>query len=292
MKQTNFEFRVLVHGKPINEHHHKGDVFVEGRPGSEYTLEFRNNSMGRVLAVVSVDGLSVMDGEPAGFDSGGYIVEPCSKLLIPGWRLDNEEVARFCFSRKKRSYAKKSGKPKDIGVIGCAVFHEDLPAFTFTVTEPQREEHHHHHHYGWPYYPAFPRVMWTTVGEDNSGQTSPSSRLDYSANLGDVTVDAVEANYLSVGSSYDAESASCAVKSEQPLDVQNVGTAFGKRDDHAVKSEEFKHVEKPACILVVRYDDRAGLKARGVRMHKSRPRIAVPFPKEQSGCKPPPGWQG
>lgn len=121
-----YSLEVYVHNAPITKYIHQNNVFVEGREGSEYTIKFFNHTAGRVLAVISVDGLSVIDGEKASYTSSGYVVDPNSSLDVPGWRLDDEAVAKFVFGSRKKSYATKKGIPQDIGVIGCAVFTEKM----------------------------------------------------------------------------------------------------------------------------------------------------------------------
>ena len=127
MEENNVIFEILVHGRPVKEYSHKGLVYVEGRPGTEFTLRVANNrTIRRALAVVTVDGRSVMNGRPGSYASGGYVLKPYSSIVIPGWRLDNEEVAKFFFTGRNDSYAAQMGAPADVGVIGCAVFHERI----------------------------------------------------------------------------------------------------------------------------------------------------------------------
>ena len=117
-------FSVVVHGKDVREILHNGSTFIEGRLGSQSSLRISNNSPERVLAVITVDGLSIMNGKEGNFNSGGYVIQPWSVTDIPGWRLDNDRVARFFFSTLDQSYAAQMDKPTNVGVIGCAIFNE------------------------------------------------------------------------------------------------------------------------------------------------------------------------
>jgi len=122
---NNCEISVLIKGRPITEFSHNGQTFIEGRGGSNYEIEFRNLNSFKVEVVLSVDGLSVTDGKTAGTGSSGYIVEPRSTIRVPGWTLDNAQVAKFAFSSHKgKSYAEQSGSPENKGVIGALVFRE------------------------------------------------------------------------------------------------------------------------------------------------------------------------
>lgn len=136
METTGVTFEVLVHGRPVKEYPHEGRRYVEGRKGSEFTLRIHNNTGVRVLAVVSVDGLSVMSGKVGSYDSGGYVLEPYRSLDIPGWRLNNNEVARFFFAEKGQAYASQMDMPTNIGVIGCAVFNQAYAPKWPTLTMP------------------------------------------------------------------------------------------------------------------------------------------------------------
>lgn len=126
MQKSNFEVEVLVNGKPLKEYMHKGRTHVEGRRETRFSLRLTNNTYSRKLFVPSIDGLSVMDGKDASFDSGGYIVKPWSSITVDGWRISDEEVAEFYFSSPKDSYRKRIGKGNNVGVIGCAVFDEKV----------------------------------------------------------------------------------------------------------------------------------------------------------------------
>jgi len=124
MRTNDIELTVLVRGRPIAEYQHQDQVFVEGRAGSEYEIELRNQTYQRVEAVLSVDGLSVIDGKPAGSQSRGYLVEGRGSIRIPGWMLDNLNVAKFAFSASQQSYAAQTSDGRNNGVIGAMVFRE------------------------------------------------------------------------------------------------------------------------------------------------------------------------
>lgn len=132
---------VLVHGQAVKEYpHHDGKTYIEGRQGSEFTLRVRNNTWEKILAVVSVDGLSVMNGKTASFDSGGYVISPYGYVDIKGWRLDNREVAKFFFSHLEASYAAQMDKPQNVGVIGCAIFKKKITWANFHSADYRLEK--------------------------------------------------------------------------------------------------------------------------------------------------------
>jgi hypothetical protein len=110
---------------PIYEH--KGRLYVAGEPGHHYEIRLRNRSNERLLAVTSVDGVNVISGETADSGQSGYVLAPWDSVEIDGWRKSMDEVATFYFTRLSDSYAARTGRPKNVGVIGVAVFRERRP---------------------------------------------------------------------------------------------------------------------------------------------------------------------
>src|SRR5580704_13573287 len=98
-------------GRVLRIWRHDGRLFVAGDPGDRYSLRVTNHTDGRVLVVLSVDGVNIISGETAGYDQ-------------TGWRKSTTEVAAFTFAPLPQSYAARTGRPADVGVIGMAVFNE------------------------------------------------------------------------------------------------------------------------------------------------------------------------
>lgn len=122
-----YEMRILVRGKTIADeyYHTDGKTYIEGRNGSEYVIELMNRTANRAAFVISVDGLSVMDGQPAGTESASYIVPAYGNVHIPGWRRNDSKIASFVFFDSDNSYSNQIGHGKsNIGVIGAMVFEE------------------------------------------------------------------------------------------------------------------------------------------------------------------------
>lgn len=103
---------------------HRGELWLPGEPGARYTVELFNQSGERLLAVVAVDGVNVITGETAAFHQSGYALAPGQRYEVNGWRKSRREVAVFRFTDLPRSYAARTGRPDDVGVIGVAVFRE------------------------------------------------------------------------------------------------------------------------------------------------------------------------
>ncbi|MEO5766556.1 MAG: hypothetical protein ABIR52_14730 [Casimicrobiaceae bacterium] len=101
-----------------------GRRYVVGAPGHEYALRIRNCTSERILAVASVDGVNVVTGETAAPDQSGYVIDAGSSVEIAGWRKSLDRTAAFYFTDLGDSYAARTGRPGNVGVIGVAVFLE------------------------------------------------------------------------------------------------------------------------------------------------------------------------
>lgn len=112
--------------------------FVIGEEGRRYSIALRNRSDVRLEAVLSVDGLDVLDGRPAAVQKRGYVIEPHRTLVVEGFRQSNEAVAAFRFSPVRESYAQeKYRSSRNVGVIGVAIFQE-RGTFPWTDREVQK----------------------------------------------------------------------------------------------------------------------------------------------------------
>lgn len=105
---------------------HGGDRWVPGTPGHRYGVRLHNNTGGRVLVVLSVDGINAVTGETADPGQAGYVLDPGEDAMIDGWRKSFEDVAQFVFTDVPDAYAARTGRPDNIGVVGIAVFEEAM----------------------------------------------------------------------------------------------------------------------------------------------------------------------
>lgn len=122
-------------GRELPIHWHNGRRYVVGEPGRQYEIRVRNSSGGRVLAVTSVDGVNVLSGETASGEQSGYVIAPYDHVRIDGWRKSLADVAAFYFTPLPDSYAARTGRPNDVGVIGVALFREK-PAYVAPPPPP------------------------------------------------------------------------------------------------------------------------------------------------------------
>jgi len=138
MYSNNIEVDILVNGRPIKQYAHEGRTYVKAEHWTEYTIKIKNTSWLRKLAVVSVDGINVMNGQAAGSTKAGYLVNGYSTIEIKGFRTSTEAVHPFKFNRKSRSYAAKSeetkGDTRNCGVIGVEIYNEYEEPIKITTT--------------------------------------------------------------------------------------------------------------------------------------------------------------
>ena len=114
-------------GELLRLYQHRGEYWVVGEPGARYAVELQNTSRRRLLNVVSVDGVNAVTGETASFDQAGYVLNPGQSYDVNGWRKSRRDIAAFEFTSLPHSYAARTRRPNDVGVIGVALFRESAP---------------------------------------------------------------------------------------------------------------------------------------------------------------------
>lgn len=123
-----------VTGKRIHTFAHGGHNFAVIPPtGGGYKLVI-TAPMGhrRAEAVVSVDGLDVLDGKTASREKRGYVFT--GELEILGWRVDKSREAAFVFAETPESYAAQVGQDQgSAGTIGLALYAERYSGDIATV---------------------------------------------------------------------------------------------------------------------------------------------------------------
>jgi hypothetical protein len=111
-------------GRQLPVYWHEGKAYVIGKPGNEYSVRIRNRQHSEVLGVVSVDGVNVITGETAVTPQSGYVFAPYRQFDISGWRKNLASTAAFYFTSLPDSYAARTGRPDNVGVIGVALFRK------------------------------------------------------------------------------------------------------------------------------------------------------------------------
>jgi len=256
-------------GATLPVYYSRGEYWVAGRPGAKYALQVRNRMAGRLLAVASIDGINVISGETAAWGQTGYVFAPFSGYQITGWRKSNASVAAFEFSDSSESYAERTSRPNQVGVIGVALFQEQQP-------EPVAQA------------PAY------FGGHEANGELRRSpQKSSLASGASDAAAESAAASTKAPTAAQRSDS-SAANKSAQfapaPLPTPKLGTAHGQREDSVVTHTSFvRQQTQPNEIIRIRYDSRENLLASGVIHEPMRPRMLPnPFPESDLSYVPDP----
>jgi hypothetical protein len=243
----------------------------------------RNNSSNKALFVPTVDGLSIMDGKEASFNSRGYIVPAYDAVTIDGWRTSDDKVAEFFFSSPKGSYAKKMNKGNNLGVIGCAVFKEKERVQTIKIVNV-------------PYFPTVinPWWSWTSIttteypiGIKGNGTTSGAGGSgSYST-----TTASVDPNTINCYSCSSASGSGTTQMSASNTGTNFVGaalgTGFGQEKTSQVTKVSFDSEDAPTEVFSLFYNTKANLEALGIEFTKPVYVAPSAFPNEDGYCQKP-----
>jgi hypothetical protein len=243
-----------------------GRSYIVGMPGHEYAVRIRNCTSGRVLVVTSVDGVNVISGETAAQTQSGYVLDPWGSVEISGWRKNMDRVAAFYFTDLGDSYAARTGRPQNVGVVGVAVFQEKSQPIVLHDTRKRygmaRSSDAPSSAEAMPSAP--PSTSRQEAGVDNLARSlagAATARADVAAN---------EAT--------DKDSSAPAQKS-----LGKLGTGHGRSEDSHVTTVAFQRAtESPAETVAVQYDRRENLVAMGVLPppYIARRQQPDPFPGE------------
>jgi len=283
-RAAGYEMTILVDGVPAQTYDYAGGTYVLGQLGARYTLRVANHTGRRVEAVVSVDGRDVIDGRPADFrGKRGYLIPAWGSVDIDGWRISRSEAAAFRFSSVPESYAARTGNPREVGVIGVAVFPERY------VPPPPVY---------YPYPRRFEDVPYSERGYDSLGgaprqksAAPPAPRAAEDKATGSVGPSAAP-------SASAAEAQAAPAKRARP----GLGTEYGESVSSPIYEVEFvrANAARPAAFLGAHYNDHDGLLAMGIPIDTPETcyddadlrNTAEPFPASGGRyAAPPPGWR-
>lgn len=168
-------------GQWLPEYAYRGSSYVPGAPGHRYGVRLTNTTGERVLVVLSVDGVNAVSGKTANPSQTGYVLAPWQSTEINGWRKSLEDVAQFYFTDLPNSYAARTGRPDNVGVIGIAVFRERqqyIPYFPQPGPPVARGNAQHGRAEGKSAAPAAPAEREASVAADSAyGEPAQQQRL-------------------------------------------------------------------------------------------------------------------
>lgn len=276
MTKSSYEVEILINGSSAKEYRKDGKTYIEGRQKQTFSLRIQNHSSDRILAIPTIDGLSVLDGKHGSYDSGGYVIKPFSSTTIHGWRTSDKEVAEFYFSGIEESYASKMSKGGNQGVIGVAIYKEKVPVtYTYTQTTfPDKQNY--------PPFPKYPQTPWQF----------PNRKQDYWNQgpeywLGDSQSDATINNQMFYGSNVSSNLTLSTDSGNANFQKasQELGTGFGKTKRSEVETVTFNR-DDIAEIFTIYYNTRSELEKLGIDFRERVQYIAPrAFPGEY--CEPP-----
>ena len=236
-------------GERLPVYDHGGKMYISGNPGDRYAVQVVNRTGGRLLTVISVDGVNVVSGDTASYEQTGYVFSPWQSYEITGWRKSQNEVAAFYFTSLPDSYAARTDRPQNVGAIGVAVFREWAP-------RPR------------PVMPA-PSPL-----ENQSGAAGATMRKESGA---DSAYGASEAPSSATSPSAPAAQEAEPVPRAARRMQDKLGTGHGERERSDVSFTQFRRASRqPDEILTIYYDRHENLVARGII--PSTPGLAEPRP--------------
>jgi hypothetical protein len=240
-------------GRQLPIHWHEGRAYIVGKPGNEYALRVRNRGGDEVLAVISVDGVNVVSGETAMPQQSGYVLPAWRPLELNGWRKDLSRTAAFYFTPLPDSYAARTGRPDNVGVIGVALFRKKASPAEISRIAPL------------PAPAPFSRSDAANESRDSAG--APAS-------------EPAQAQGQARAEAQDSARA--------PAPAAKLGTGHGRSETSHARYVGFERASSdPAEVVTIYYDSHRNLVARGViREPRPLPHLHPhPFP----GFVPDPG---
>jgi hypothetical protein len=223
-------------GATLPAHYYRGEYWVAGRPGGRYSIEIHNRLGERLLAVTSVDGVNVLSGDSAGWNQAGYVFNAGEDYQISGWRKSDSEVAAFTFTDLPDSYAARTGRPANVGVIGVALFRERRsPAY------------------------YLPPASSIAPANPSPFAAAPAARAPAPALAEDLA---------------SMQASTAAPMMRAPAPTAKLGTGHGEREYSYVSRTDFQRMQaQPNEVIHIRYDSIDNLVAMGII---ARPRLASP----------------
>lgn len=244
---------------------HGGDAFIAGQPGNRYALRLTNRSRERVMVVLSVDGVNAITGDTATVSQDGYVLNPWETYDVIGWRKTNADAAAFYFTALSDSYAGRTGRPDNVGVIGAAVFRERV--------QPRPVSHN-----------AFEGAARAEDRSDtpsrDAAKPGPSeSRTRVAPQAPNGSTGAQATTPPPQAPSPRAAMAD-AVGTRRERAPERLGTGHGEREYSPIVSVNFERASsRPDAIIRIRYDSYERLLASGVVPRPMAETMPNPFPR-------------
>jgi hypothetical protein len=254
-------------GATLQTYSHGGKLYVAGTPGHRYGVRIANRTSSRVLTVLSVDGVNAITGETADPNQSGYVLGAYDSTEVDGWRKNMSEIAEFNFTNLGDSYAARTGRASNVGVIGVAVFRE-RPHYTWRERDEKiaREA------------PVPPSSAADATGYARKDAPSPPAAA---AQAPAGTAAGAMAKSAPADRTYNGL-AETEMQRPMPKPEESLGTGHGEREYSSATYTQFeRESSRPSEVVSVWYDSYRNLLARGV-IPTPRPiaREPQPFPNQ------------
>ena len=243
---------------------HKGEWWIAGRPGNRYAVVLANRYARRTLNVLTIDGVNAVSGETGAWNQRGYVLDPYGNIQVAGWRTSMEQVAAFEFTTLANSYATRTGRPGNLGVIGVAIFNEKQePIAQGQISREKRAE----------------SPLLAAPAEPSRADAESDAPASLRAN------DSMKSETARSGSRGGALA---------PQQRERIGTGYGASESSPIVNVRFERMQSaPNEIVTIRYDRRENLIAMGIVAPQPLPPVAAnpapaPFPNSNGFVPEPP----
>ena len=264
-------------GHLLDIYRQRGTTWVAGQPGNRYGVQMTNRSGGRVLVVLSIDGINAISGDTAAVGQTGYVLGPWESAEITGWRKSSTEAAAFYFTALADSYAARTDRPDNVGVIGAAIFRErapwrpqariDIPAQPYARKDAQERSANAEGAATTP--PASPGTTADALARRQAAPVTPSPAA--------VPAPQAESRDRAAAGAADRREADAATSLRK---AERLGTGHGEREYSPISQVAFERATtQPAEVVQLRYDSRPNLVAMGVVGGRVAPPAPEAFPR-------------
>lgn len=243
----------------------RGRYYVQGNLNERYTIRVTNPTPSRVEAVVSVDGLDVVDGEAGDLAKRGYIVPAYGEVRIEGFRTSLADVATFRFSSVDGSYAGRKGKARNVGVIAVAIFEEQARPADVQIIQPEVTVRPRPRPYD--RYDEDDGVATRGAARDKKAATAAApSAGEVGGDMGGAPAPRMRPPVEDREEAWNEPAPPPAATQTAPrTNRPGLGTEFGEQRYSAASYTKFVRAPgRPIAIAELRYNDAPGLMALGI----------------------------
>lgn len=260
---------MLVNGLHVRKIRHAGKTYLPVCNGDIFTIEIKNDTSETICAIVSVDGLSIMNGEPASHNDTGYVIRPYSSVNIRGFRRGLDRSKDFVVTTESGdSYTeRRTGSGANKGVIGVVIKPEKRrhyrPRRHNNILLADRER-------------SYDKTKTCGLVDncDYEREVLTSGGIDYQSRGGEEFTSGgpIMRSFCDI-----SECRSKGIISGQRCNTSPAGTKMGQEKYDRVVKVDFEPDDNRKSVIKLYYDTVEGLRRKGVPIDGNEPN---PFPGE------------